>query len=270
MNRLSRLSLAGFVLAGCLLALAVVLVFAGPARASELKWSDPRGYVVPPRVPPVYDFMSVGLEVLVDGRPVSTVSHHGRTYLPVPWIGAEYQIRVWNSGPRRVTALVSVDGLSVLSGRPASDTDPGYVVAAHDSVVIPGWRRDLDRVAAFQFVDRRHSYAARMGYPENIGMIGLLAIEEASPLRPLLEQPYGMPSPKAAEARSGGVGSGYGRDLDSHAYRVSFVRGPNRRSQTIYYDTPEALRRIGVPVGGPVPDEGDYEFVPPPPPYRDR
>ena len=48
------------------------------------------------------DRMRVGLDVLVDGEPLRTITHRGRIYLPVPRMGAEYQIRVWNHGPRRI------------------------------------------------------------------------------------------------------------------------------------------------------------------------
>jgi hypothetical protein len=59
----------------------------------------------------------VALDILVDGRPLPTIHHAGKTYLPVPRLGEEYQIRVWNHDPRRVAAVGSVDGLSVITGR---------------------------------------------------------------------------------------------------------------------------------------------------------
>jgi hypothetical protein len=67
-----------------------------------------------------------------------------------------------------------------------------------------------------------------------------------------------------------GIGTGYGRDIDSGIYYVSFVRSANKRTITFYYDTVEALRREGVPVDRPlpVPFPMDTEFVPPPPGYR--
>jgi hypothetical protein len=196
--------------------------------------------------------MNVGLEVLVDGRPVPTVSWRGSTYLPVPRLGAEYELRVWNRGPRRVTALVSVDGLSVTNTEPESEVHPGYIVSPGDSIVIRGWRRDRDTVAAFSFEERERSYAARIGRPEKIGIIRLLAIEEQTyrpTPRPWLEE-------KAAGDRAalrwprevGGTGTGYGRDLDSPVYLVPFVRSSNRQTATLYYDTPRALRRTGLPL----------------------
>jgi hypothetical protein len=212
--------------------------------------------------------MRVGLEVLVNNRPLRTVEHAGRTYLPVPRVGAEYEVRVWNQGPRRITAIVSVDGLSVITGQPASETHPGYLVDAHDSILIPGWRRSQDTVAAFSFEDRDKSYASRIGRPENIGVIGLIAFEELV-LRPRLdlEQKDGAATAaKRAAGEVGNTGTGYGRDIDSPVTYVPFVRSANKRSITLYYDTVDALRKAGVPVDDrfPIPFPADAGFVPPP------
>jgi hypothetical protein len=218
--------------------------------------------------------MRVGLDVLVDGRPLATLEYAGKTYLPVPRIGEEYQIRVWNHGPRRIAAVVSVDGLSVINGRPASESGPGYVVAPYTSVDIKGWRRSLETVAAFRFVEPDRSYAGRLGRRENIGVIGLVAIEEQvwRP-RPRLEKQE--PTPSAANralGRAGSLGTEYGRDVDSRAYYVPFVRSANRRRITLYYDTAAALRAAGVPVDQPSPQPfpADNEFAPPPPGYRSK
>jgi hypothetical protein len=249
----------------------LVFLLSTPALGVELKSSDPVGYIYLPRERP-----NVSLEVLVAGRPVPTIAHAGKTYLPVPRLGSEYQIRVHNFGSRRIVAIVSVDGLSVLNGKPASSAHPGYIVDAGNHIVIKGWRRDLDTVAAFSFEEREKSYAALVGRSENIGVIGLIAIEEQA------HRPWPIEGLKRSTAPAlplkeysdvGGTGTGYGRELDSHIYYVPFARSNNIRTLSIYYDTVEVLRRIGVPVDGPttpIPFPGDTEFVPPPPTYRFR
>src|SRR5690349_890101 len=73
-----------------------------------------KDFVVPP-----WTGMQVGMDILVNGKPVAAVYWKDKTYLPVPSVGTPYQIRVWNHGPKRVAAVVSVDGLSVISGLPA-------------------------------------------------------------------------------------------------------------------------------------------------------
>jgi hypothetical protein len=217
--------------------------------------------------------LRVWLEVLVDGRPLPTIWHEGRIYLPVPKLGTEYELRVWNHGPRRITAIVAVDGLSVISGQSASEADPGYIVAPGSSIQIKGWRRNLDTVAAFRFTEREDSYAYRMGRAENIGVIGLIAIEEMHRWPPLLRDYQARPALGAKRAAEvGGTGTGYGRDVDSPIVLVPFVRSANKRTITIYYDTVDALRRAGVPVEGrfPTPFPGDLKFAPPPPGYPEK
>jgi hypothetical protein len=218
--------------------------------------------------------MHVSMDILVDGQVLPTVAHAGKTYLPVPNLGAEYQIRVWNHGPRRVVAIVSVDGMSVLNGQSASEHHPGYVVAPYTNVVIKGWRRDMNKVAAFRFVERDKSYAGLIGRPENIGVIGLIAIEELSALPPaeLQRKDSAAPRAKAFRGAVGSIGTEYGRELDSSIYYVPFVRSSNKQTITYYYDSVAALRAAGVPVDGPypVPFPADPAFVPPPPGYRGK
>jgi hypothetical protein len=235
------------------------------AQPAQLTWRDPR--------PPRPYGMHVRLEVLVHGQPLPTVAYAGKTYLPVPRVGAEYEIRVWNDGPRRVVAVVSVDGLSVINGQPASEAQPGYIVAPHSHILIPGWRHSLNTVAAFRFVERGKSYAGLVGRPENIGVIGLVAFEElvSRPL-PGLERDSIKAAAKRVPGLVGSIGTEYGREIDSRVYYVPFVRSGNRRAVTLYYDTVQALRDAGVPVDGaaPVPFPKDGEFAPPPPGYPGR
>src|SRR5262245_40016303 len=92
--------------------------------------------------------------------------------------GHEYAIRLRNRSAGRVLAVVSVDGVNVISGETASPDQSGYVIDAGESVEIQGWRKDLERTAAFYFTDVADAYAARTGRPENIGVIGVAAFRE--------------------------------------------------------------------------------------------
>jgi hypothetical protein len=163
----------------------------------------------------------------------------------------------------------------VISGQPASEEQRGYLVDPSGQILLKGWRRSRDTVAAFTFEERENSYASRMGYPENVGVIGLVAIEEESVcLRPepakggLAKEDSAAPASKRDYSGVGGTGTGYGRDLDSPVEYVPFVRGPNRQSITLYYDTADALRKAGILPPTPTwpkPFPRDPEFAPPPP-----
>ena len=55
--------------------------------------------------------------------------------------GQEYGIRVCNTTGDRVLAVMSVDGVNVVSGETASPAQSGYVLSAHECADINGWRK---------------------------------------------------------------------------------------------------------------------------------
>ena len=69
-------------------------------------------------------------------------------------------------------------GLDVLDGQDGSPDKRGYLVAAYSSVVIDGFRRSAEEVAAFRFGDVAGSYAASKGKARNVGVIGFAAFAE--------------------------------------------------------------------------------------------
>lgn len=92
--------------------------------------------------------------------------------------GKSYTIKYHNSTNKRQKIVVSVDGLNVMSGD--STWDRGYVVDAYGSIEIPGWRKDSENVAAFEFSDVRNSYnnLNDSGDTNNVGVIGCKVYNE--------------------------------------------------------------------------------------------
>src|SRR5262245_53081075 len=82
------------------------------------------------------------------GRTLPIYEYEGRLY-----VAGEprhhYEVRVRNSSAARVLAVTSVDGVNVITGQTAAQEQSGYVLTAHDSVNIEGWRKSLDEVATF-------------------------------------------------------------------------------------------------------------------------
>ena len=78
--------------------------------------------------------------------------HHGRRYV-AGQPGNEYAIRIRNCTGRRLLAVVSVDGVNAVTGESASPDQSGYVLEPGGYVNIQGWRKDLNRTAAFYFSD---------------------------------------------------------------------------------------------------------------------
>jgi hypothetical protein len=96
--------------------------------------------------------------------------------------GERYSLSIENRTGRRYEVVASVDGLDVLDGREASPDKRGYLIAAYTSVLIDGFRRSDDEVAAFRLGDVAHSYAASQGNARNVGVIGVAVFAERQPI----------------------------------------------------------------------------------------
>jgi hypothetical protein len=184
--------------------------------------------------------------------------------------GHEYSIRVHNVSNERVLAVVSVDGVNVITGETAAPSQSGYVVNAGGSVEIAGWRKDYERTAAFYFTDVGDAYASRTGRPDNLGVIGVAAFREAVPAvalstpvpetdarRAAQDSPASAPataangqasSESAGRAEAGPLGTGHGRREYSPARQVEFARRSETPDEVIAvrYDSRQRLVARGV------------------------
>jgi hypothetical protein len=89
--------------------------------------------------------------------------------------GDLYRLAFSNRGRRTVEVVATVDGLDVLNGRPGTIANRGYVVRPGEMLVIEGFRKSADEVAAFRFSEPDDAYAANtpQGDPRNIGVTGV-------------------------------------------------------------------------------------------------
>src|SRR5262245_37822384 len=130
------------------------------------------------------------LQVLSNGVPIPSFFHNGGTYV-MGQIGERYTLRIVNHTPRRIEAVVSVDGRDVVDGRSADyRSKRGYLVPAYGSVDIDGWRLSHAQVAAFRFSSVAESYAARTGSAREVGVIGAAIFPERYVPRPRPIEPY--------------------------------------------------------------------------------
>src|ERR1039457_4760814 len=95
-------------------------------------------------------FAGVSLIDQSTGERLQIWRHAGRNYVAVN-PGDRYAVEIRNKTGARVLSVVSVDGVNVISGATASTSQPGYVLAAWESMEIKGWRKNMDEVAAFYF-----------------------------------------------------------------------------------------------------------------------
>lgn len=174
-----------------------------------------------------------------EGRWLQVYRHEGRSYV-VGKAGHEYQIRVTNRLREDLLAVVSVDGVNVITGESAHPAQSGYVLSPHGSVEIQGWRKNLSQTAAFYFTSLADSYAARTGRPEDAGVIGFALFRRKAAAQL-------SDAPAAARAESS-IGTGHGRREHSPAVRVTFERATSAPAEmlTLYYDSHANLVARGV------------------------
>jgi hypothetical protein len=114
------------------------------------------------------------------GRQLPVYQHRGRWYVEgTP--GSRYAISVRNPRGERVLAVMSVDGVNVVTGDTAAPDQDGYVFSPYQQAQILGWRKSDSRIAQFVFTALPDSYAARTGRPDNVGVIGVALFREQAP-----------------------------------------------------------------------------------------
>jgi hypothetical protein len=197
--------------------------------------------------------------------------HEGQAYV-VGKPGNEYSVSVRNSAGEDLLAVMSVDGVNVLSGETAASRQGGYIVSPWDSLDVKGWRKSLQDTAAFYFTSLGDSYAGRTGRPDNVGVIGVALFKRKYEPPRYYEQPRGYdererrdgpkseaaPSANAQDsvgglakrgaAPSAPLGTGHGRREESQAHYADFQRATSYPVETItiYYDSARNLAARGV------------------------
>jgi hypothetical protein len=204
-----------------------------------------------------------------------------------------YVIRITNPTPRRIEAVVSVDGLDVIDGENGDLRKRGYVVPAYGETRIEGFRTSTSDVATFRFSSVSGSYAGQKGKARNVGVIAVALFEEQPaepdqiivgesppPPPPRRYRPYdyrddidtdgrGAPSADAAPrpaprdvARTESVDRG-GSDRRVDRIRPNVAHKAAKRSA----EAPAASRPAPAPTGGgyapPSDDSYDEEVVAP-------
>jgi hypothetical protein len=142
------------------------------------------------------------------GAVLPTWRHRGQLYA-AGRPGARYAIRVSNRSGGRVLAVVSVDGVNVLSGETAAWHQGGYVLDPWVRLELTGWRKSMDEVAAFEFAALGDSYAARTGRAAHVGVVGVATFRERVPEPTVSVAPSSrFPGSSGAAADEAGRASG--------------------------------------------------------------
>jgi hypothetical protein len=204
------------------------------------------------------------------GARIPVWNHQGRLYIAGS-PGEKYSVLVSNRTGARVLAVVSIDGVNVITGETATPAQSGYVLDPRGRVNIGGWRKSMSEIAAFVFTAVPDSYAARTGRPGNVGVIGVAAFREyREPRRrppSISPQPYsglGSRSDDTRESASGTpaspesnqalrkseekLGTGHGERETSQVRYTEFRRATSYPSQlvSIFYDSHANLLARGI------------------------
>lgn len=222
--------------------------------------------------------------------------------------GARYSVRVTNNSPGRVLAVVSVDGVNILTGETAAYDQRGYVLGPYGTYDATGWRKSDTEVAAFTFAPLSRSYAARTGRPNDVGVIGVAAfaeraaaavapaiVEESRPrresgredtvvtgsragrARSMAAPPIDLPAPPPMAAPAAEkLGTEHGAREWSAVRTVSFERATRTPQlvRRIEYDSYPNLVAAGMiprprpTPAGPRPFPSGQGYVPDPPDFR--
>lgn len=215
------------------------------------------------------------------------VYHHKGSQYVAGRPGARYAIRVSNRTGARVLAVMSVDGVNIVSGQTAAWNQGGYVLGPWQTHEIAGWRKSPHQVAAFEFTALPDSYAARTGRPNDVGVIGVAVFaerpvytrpapevsrdesrgrlgdsagasaeraENAAPATapaPAQSQDAGVASQRSAQEAESKLGTGHGAREASYSSTTHFIRSSGRPIElvSLQYDRFDNLVRAGV-VGG--------------------
>lgn len=126
----------------------------------------------------------------------------GQSYYLSGREGQSYQLQYENNTGKTFEVVASVDGVDVIDGSEASRSNSGYVLHAHDSLKIEGFRKSESAVASFTFSKPKDAYAANSDNSsiQNTGVIGTVLYEleapedEAKPVNKYAPPPNAFPA----------------------------------------------------------------------------
>ncbi len=209
---------------------------------------------------------NVNLAVLIKGRVateyVSPMDY--QTYIEGR-DGSEFELEIHNRNPFDIEAIVSIDGLSIIDGKPAGIASSGYLVRANERMAIPGWKVDGSTAAKFQFAgEKGGSYVEQIGGDTlNKGVIGIKAFAPKSQANHLVFRSSGhnMNSrsyPKGARGMSPMLGSAtlnhssasYSSNAATASYTADSMMGGQLETSTYKaFDTEAVTQSLGTEFG---------------------
>lgn len=196
------------------------------------------------------------VEVLVDGRPVSTLTGRGATYIEATR-GREYAVRLTNRTGERVAVALSVDGLNAIDARHTTARDGRkWILDPWETITLEGWQTSGTTARRFFFTDEARSYGAWLGRTADLGVVSAAFFRErprpvAKLVAPELDAPAAAQAAPRAEGQrkdaAGSAATGIGREIEHRVHEVDFdAEDAPAQVVTLRYEYHDALVKLGI------------------------
>ena len=137
--------------------------------------------------------------MLVDDVARSEYFHGGTVYIEAVR-GSSYSLRLTNPTPYRVAVALSVDGLNTIDAKHTDARSASkWVLEPYESTTISGWQVSDRAARSFYFTGERHSYGAKLGQTENLGVIEAVYFRERRHEPEVYRHSYGEERSNSAE-----------------------------------------------------------------------
>lgn len=220
------------------------------------------------------------MRLLVNGKKMKEFLYNGNVFVESRH-GTEYELEIKNHGSNRALAIVSVDGLCPLNGKPVSDQSPGYIIEPHNVLRVKGFQKDESSGGRFCFKENTFgsdSYAAKSGYGGNEGLIAVRIWDEKFRkedweknffrAKSWTQHPdiglghiSGLYDSSSVDSQpdismyghsvNSDMGTDWGSSYSQKVKKVEFEKGNFVGEMTIRYASRKALLDMGVPVSSP-------------------
>lgn len=212
-----------------------------------------------------YKENKMSVEILVNKKPIRVYCSNGKNYVEGR-NNSEFEIQITNPLPYKVLAVPSVDGISIIDGKPASAESSGYILHSGETITIPGWKVDNNTSAKFTFALREKSYAAvgEVNDTSNTGVIGVMFFNEKksdvydnSIFRGVTTIPFNgnyfdymqinhLLCASSYSEPEQELGTSFGKATDFKVKEVEFKRGDLLSTTVIFYDSKSNLVKRGI------------------------
>ena len=174
------------------------------------------------------------IQITVNGSKCKQYNFNGKTFIEAKQ-GSEYVIEAKNNHWKRVLTVGSVDGLNVLTGKTAQESDSGYIVGAYSAEKIKGFRVSDSEWALFKFGYKfngnTYAQSKEDGSEKNCGVIGIKFFYEKEPIVVTAYNTYGISASYCCNNLTGAMNPHY--NSSTGASGISYTSNVNYQANNL-------------------------------------